>query len=110
MRYITRRRGDTYADVFKVQNKLTKQIVDLAGCMAVMTLDPNKAPVDASTNVYSLIGAVDVNQGTLAFAPSPEEADRLGSFYYDVQLVFANGRKRTVEVGRYRYVQDITKV
>jgi len=34
----------------------------------------------------------------------------VGGFYYDVQMTDGAGRKRTVLAGKYKYVQDITKV
>jgi hypothetical protein len=110
MTAITRRRGDTYADEFTVVSKTTKLPIDITGCTFVMTLDPDKAPVDASNNLYSLTGViVDALAGRVEFAPSDVQADQIGNFYYDVQMFDAAGRKRTLDLDKYTYQQDISK-
>jgi hypothetical protein len=76
-----------------------------------MTLDPSKAPTDNTNNVYQLTGTiVDAPAGKVEFAPDANQADQLGSYYYDVQMTDGAGRIRTIITGKYKYVQDITKV
>lgn len=110
MTIITRKRGDTYPDVIIVRNVSTGLPVNIAGATFALTLDTLKAPADALTNVYSLVGTiVDAAAGTVSFAPSAAQADHLGTFYYDVQMVGADGFKRTLGLDKYIYTQDITK-
>ena len=110
MTIITRKRGDTYPDVIAVKNAATGAVVNIAGATFTMTIDTLKAPADALTNVYSLTGTiVDAVAGTVSFAPSAVQADHLGTFYYDVQMVGADGFKRTIGLDKYIYTQDITK-
>ena len=110
MSNITRKRGDTYADEFIIKSASTGLPIDITGYTFVLTLDPERAPEDASQNVYALTGnIVDAANGRVEFAPTPLQADQLGNFWYDVQMVDGAGRKRTVVLAKYTYTQDITK-
>lgn len=107
---ITRVRGDTYADEFMFKNKKTGVAIDLTGYTLKMTLDPAKDPTDATNNLYQLDGVVvDALEGKVEFAPTATQADQVGQFFYDVQMIDALGRVRTAVVGKYKYLQDITK-
>lgn len=108
---IERKRGDTYADVFVFKNKATGVPLDLTGCSFLLTLDPAKDPVDNANNVYQLTGTIvaPATDGRVSFAPSDVQANQLGSFFFDVQMIDASSKKRTVDSGKYKYTQDITK-
>lgn len=107
---ITRKRGDTYADEFVLKNKKTKAPLDITGYTFVLTVDPEKAPLTDDNNLYSLTGVIlDAANGRVEFAPSEMQADRVGNFFYDMQMVDGAGRKRTVAAGKYVFRQDITK-
>ncbi|MES2180703.1 MAG: hypothetical protein V4493_01210 [Pseudomonadota bacterium] len=107
---ITRKRGDTYADGFILKNADTGDVIDITDCTFVLTVDPSKAPVDATNNLYSLVGDItDSLEGKVEFAPDVNQADHVGTFYFDVQMTDGAGRKRTVDSGKYKYIQDITK-
>lgn len=106
---ITRKRGDTYADEFTIKSKTTKLPINIAGF--TLTVDPSKTPVDDTNNLYQLTGTIlDAANGRVEFAPSAGQADQVGTFYFDVQMIDGAGRKRTIEGGKYKYEQDITKV
>jgi hypothetical protein len=110
MTEITRRRGDTYADEFTIKSKATGQPLDITGYTFTLTVDPSKAPVSATTNLYQINGViVEALAGRVEFAPTAIQADQLGSFFYDVQMVDGAGRKRTVVLDKYKYEQDISK-
>lgn len=110
MSNIERKRGDTYADEFIIKSATTGLPINIAGYFFTLTLDPSRAPEDASGNVYALSGTIlDAPNGRVEFAPTAIQADQLGAFYYDVQMVDGAGRKRTVVAGKYTYKQDITK-
>jgi hypothetical protein len=112
MSNITRRRGDTYADEFILKSKVTGVPIDLTGYTSfTLTVDSRQDPGDVSTQQYQLAGVVvgSPTAGRIAFAPNDGQANRVGSFFFDVQVVDAAGRKRTVDTGRYIYKQDITK-
>lgn len=107
---ITRKRGDTYADEFLVKSKATGLPINITGYTFVMTLDSNSAPTSSASNLYQLTGTIlDAAAGRVEFAPSALQADRLGSFFYDVQMIDGATRKRTIEHDAYIYTQDISK-
>lgn len=110
MSNIERKRGDTYADEFIIKSASTTLPLNITGYTFTLTLDPSKEPADASSNVYALAGTIlDAANGRVEFAPNALQANQLGAFYYDVQMVDGAGRKRTVVAGKYTYKQDITK-
>lgn len=107
---IQRRRGDTCADEFTLT--LDGSAVDLTGCTFVLTVDRRAAPNDTSTNLYQVEGVVsDPYSGIITFSPTSQQVDRVGFFYYDVEMTDAAGKKRTITpVGaKYVFYQDITK-
>lgn len=108
---ITRKRGDTYADEFEVISEITGVVIDITtGYTFLLTVDPEKAPTTATNNVYQLTGVVtDGPNGIVEFAPSAVQADQLGSYYFDVQMTDPTGRIRTIDDGKYKYIQDVTK-
>ena len=107
---ITLKRGDTYADEFIIKSKTTGLPINITGYTFLMTLDPEKYPATNANNLYQLAGTIlDATGGRVEFAPSALQADRTGSFFYDVQMIDGAGRKRTVEHDSYTYTQDITK-
>lgn len=106
---IERKRGDTYADEFTLTDKQTWEPVNLSGCSFLLTVDERPKPTNDLTRRYQLTGDVLPLEGKVLCAPTPEEADLVGTFYYDLQMTDATGRIRTVASGPYIYLQDITK-
>jgi len=107
---LSRSRGDTFADVFVVKSAATDTPLDLSGCSFLMTVDPSANPENADNNIFQLAGTViDAAAGRVEFAPSDAQADQVGSFYFDIQITDALGRKRTLKYGSYVFIQDITK-
>lgn len=110
MKLITRYRGDTYADEFTIRNKTTGLPVNITGYNFLLTVNTVRDPTNTATQQYQLVGViVSAVEGRVEFAPTALQADRLGLFYYDVQMVDGAGRKRTVVLDEYDYVQDIGK-
>lgn len=105
---ITRYRGDTGPDKILISKDGAAQ--NLTGCIVYMTLNTKKNPTDTVDQVYQLIGSVTTpTSGVVEFAPNATQADRVGLFYYDIQITDAVGNKITVAKDVYQYVQDITK-
>lgn len=105
-----RRRGDTYADEFTIRTKRTKTPINLTGYTFLMTVDSREFPSDISTQQFQMTGTIiNAVQGRVEFAPTEEQANRVGNFFYDVQIVDGLGRKRTIAAGPYDMIQDITK-
>lgn len=108
---ITRYRGDTFTDRFLVTNETTGDVVNLTGCTLYFTLNSESEPSDTSLQIYQLTGSVaDPTSGVVEFGPNSTQVDRVGIFYYDIELIDANSKVRTLDKGTYVYKQDITKV
>jgi hypothetical protein len=104
-----RYRGDTYADRLVITDA-TGAPVNITGYTFKLTLDTRTSPSDASTQVYQLVGVItDAVNGVVEFTPNDTQANLVGFYYFDVQMVDGQNRKRTIKRGRYIYTQDITK-
>ena len=106
-----RTRGDTYPDVFQVINTTTGAAVDLTGVTSIrMSINPSKAPVDATATISTRTGTVtDAATGWVSIPMSPTDADFVGKFFQDIEIVDAQGFKRTIDIGKYVFAQDVTK-
>lgn len=106
---ITRRRGDTKAIVFRFT--VSGVAMNLAGCSFLMTIDPEKAPLDDTANILQMTGSA-LDDGRVAFEMTEGEANIVpGTYFYDVQITDADGKISTPEdsCGKFRIIQDITK-
>lgn len=107
---LERRRGDTYADEFQIESETTGLVIDITSYTFLLTVDPEKRPVDDTNNLFQLTGTItDAATGLVEFAPTAVQTDELGTYYYDAQLTTPAGRIRTFEFGKYKFVQDVTK-
>ena len=106
---IIRRRGDTKSIIFRfVVDGVAMVLTD---CVFVMTVDPEKAPEDATNNLFQLTGTA-LGDGRVEFELTSEQADIIpGTYYYDVQITDADGKITTPEssCGKFTIRQDITK-
>lgn len=107
---LSRKRGDTYSDQFEIVSESTNLPISIVGYSFIMTVDPIRFPPDGSTIAFQIIGSItDAENGIVEFAPTLSQADKLGLFYYDIQMTDPSGKKRTVDSGEYKFSQDITK-
>jgi hypothetical protein len=107
---IERRRGDTYPDVITVKNRRTGSAVNTTGCTFKLTVDSRSAPTDNSTQLYQITGSVDAPaSGEVKFAPTAEQANLVGTFYYDIEMIDSYNQIITLDSDLYIYHQDITK-
>jgi len=105
---ITRKRGDTYPIEWAI--KSNGSALDITGALVWLTVDPSSAPVDNSNNLFSISGTVTNGPaGLIEFPISTPNADHLGDYFYDLQIKDTSGFIRTVEAGKFKFVQDITK-
>lgn len=109
MTTIERKRGDTYPEFFTI--KSDGVVLDITGCSFKLTVDPQKDPPTAVNNLFSLTGIIVglPSAGLVRFDFSPTNADHLGKFFYDLQMVDAASFIRTIEKDKFNFVQDITK-
>jgi hypothetical protein len=105
---ITRARGDTYPIEFTVKKNGVP--LDITSCTFLLTVDPSKTPVDDVNNLFSLPGSIiSAPAGTVSFPINDVQADHIGKFFYDLQMIDASSLIRTIQSGKFTFVQDITK-
>ena len=103
---ISRYRGDTKDLVLKLTQD--KQVFDLTDFSAVLGVNVEENPTEDNC-AFKSIAVVDPVPGTLAFSFAVEDVDRVGDFYYDVQLIDGAGKTSTIRKGKMVFVQDISK-
>jgi len=106
---IKRKRGDTRRIIFVIKDE-DGAIIDISSwSLFLLTVDPEKAPIDNTNNLFQITGALitDGTDGRIGFTP-PGTAD-VGDYYYDVQATDVNSEKITFASGSYKLSQDITK-
>lgn len=109
---IQRYRGDTVPDVYNILDDDDGNALDIStGYQFKMTLNSEKNPADDTNKLYSVTGTITNGPaGEVSFSPSTLQADQTpGTYYYDVQMIYPSGAIKTLEKGRYVYLQDITK-
>lgn len=110
MATLIRKRGDTRPDQFTVTSKRTGAAIDITGYTFLLTVDPSPEPIDAANNLFQLTGViVDAANGLVEFTPTLVQADNVGDYYYDAQLIDSGGHVETFSSGKYKFRQDITK-
>jgi len=110
MTTIERYRGDTRPDECTVFDKVTGQPVNIDGCTFLMTLDQKRNPVGDTTRLYQVVGQiVDAAVGRVNFSPTAEQANRVGTVYFDIQMTDPAGVVSTLDLDPYVFTQDITK-
>ena len=105
---LERRRGDTRPETLTV--KEASALLDVSACSFVMTLNTEKKPADTSNEIGQIIGApVAGSLGDVAFPFTLALANQLGNVYFDVEMTDAQGYISTINVGKIKFKQDITK-
>ena len=106
---VKRKHSDTYPEHFDV--KQNGAVIDIASCTFKLTVDPRKDPPDTSLNLFVIPGVIEgpSANGRVRFDFTLTEANHLGKFYYDIQMIDAAGYIRTIEKDKWTFVQDITK-
>jgi hypothetical protein len=109
-RDLLRRRGDTFADEFEITSETTGLAIDISSYSFLMTVATKSNPADNSLKLFEITGnKTDSANGLVEFAPTVSDTNRVGVFYYDIQMTDGASRIRTVETGKYEIKQDITK-
>ena len=103
---INRYRGDTKDLVLKLTQN--KQVFDLTDFSAVLGVNIEENPTEDNC-AFKTTAVVDAGAGTLTFPFVLEDVDRVGNFYYDVQLTDGAGKTSTIRKGKVVFAQDITK-
>jgi hypothetical protein len=106
---IDRSRGDTYR-IGLTFKESDGSLIDLSGGTITLTVNEENAPDDTANELFQSVGVDgDLTNGYAHFPLTADDADHLGRFYYDIEFIDANGKKRTLLEGEYLVSQDITK-
>ena len=111
MASITRFRGDTHPLTFALTDNATPAVaIDITGFTFLLTVDTLEEPADALTNVFSVAGdIVSGVGGTFKFTLTTGQADNLGEFFFDIEMIDAASAIRTIDKDTWTWTQDITK-
>lgn len=104
---ISRKRGDTKPFNFTIKDANGADQA-LAGFVFYLTVNSEKAPTNTDNQQFQLEGTTSA-AGSFSFAPTTDDVDLVGMYYYDVQIIDGDGVIYTVYEGKMTFVQDITK-
>ena len=99
-------RGDNPTVVVELVETGTTTPIDLTGATAKLSVHSVEFPVDVSTQIFELAGAIQApaTGGVVHFQPTTIEANQpAAEYYYQVQVVFADGTRRTFVTGLWEY-------
>jgi hypothetical protein len=107
---LERKRGDTRRIIFRVKDSDGLPVDISSGYSFILTVDPERSPIDASNNLFQITGIIiDGPNGRVGFPLTDQQADNLGTYYYDGQMIDPNSEKGTIVDGKIKFSQDITK-
>ena len=109
MNTITRKRGDDYS-IFLYLTDEDNEKLNITGATFILSTTPKRAAADANYG-FQITGAIVglASQGVVEFVFDSSAADNLGKFYYDIEMLDAGGKTRTVDDGTIIFNQDIGK-
>jgi len=83
---LTRTRGDTYPIRMTMTNP-DGTAMDLTNKQVLLTVNTEEDPADTTNQVFQIVGTItDALLGKVEFAPTDDQADNVGTFYYDVEV------------------------
>lgn len=104
---LKRFRGDTYP--IRVRLSKNRAALDVTGYQFALTLHTNPAPAADDPAVQKTGAIEDAPAGLVRFDFDAADVDRVGLYYYDMQLTDAAGKMLTFKAGSITFVQDLTK-
>ena len=106
---LDRVRGDTQRIIMRITDAAGAAVNISQWSAFKLTVDPSKAPEDATTKVEEMTGIITSGglDGRVHFIPSGTIP--AGRYFYDAQALDSNDEKYTFASGRYTVTQDITK-
>lgn len=109
---VTRRRGDTYPEVFRIEADGAP--LDITGyTLFKLTVSAIKepGPNDSGEELFTLTGAItDAVNGEVEYTITAGQADQTPkTYFYDAEYTDAASDIRTFVQGKWTFTQDITK-
>ncbi len=80
--------------------------IDLTSAVVVLTVNSLESPPDETTQIFQLAGAIQApaTAGIVHFSPTTVQANQEpASYFYDIQVTFADGTRRTIAIGDWEY-------
>lgn len=107
---ITRKRGDNFPFQFAITDDADAPI-GITGFSFRFVVDPSNEPTDASANLMDLTGILSNPAGGIfEFQPTTIEMDiDPETYFYEIQMIDAAGKLRTIVQGSFTIEQDIVK-
>lgn len=107
---LERYRGDTLPIMCTVSTVATQTATNITGCSFLFTVNSLCNPPDNTTQVMQVVGDVaDAVNGVVQFAPTVDQVNLVGFYYFDIQMTDTYGNTCTLVKGSIVFRQDITK-
>ncbi len=107
MQILERLRGDTYPILATFTSK--GKPYDLLNCTLLLSVSTEQNPTGSTYEFQSSGSITDAANGKASFPVDATAADRVGDFFFDIEITDAGGYKRTPVKGKITFTQDITK-
>lgn len=109
MSVLKRYRGDT--DKIGVQLSSKGAPINLTGCSLMLSVSAVSNPKSSTEIIQQTTATLDddPSTGKAYFEFDPGDWDFIGTYYYDIQLTYADGTVKTVTKSHLTIEQDITK-
>jgi hypothetical protein len=103
-------RGDSFETEITVKNKAGSEI-DISGFTFALTVNTAPDPSDNTNEVFTVAGVInDALNGKVGFSPTDTDTDiSPDTYFYDIQMIDAASKKRTIVIAQFLITQDITK-
>jgi len=83
---LSRTRGDTWPIRMTFTNP-DGTPMDLTNKQVILTANTEENPIDTTNQVFQIVGTItDAEAGKVEFPLSPDQADNVGTFYFDVEV------------------------
>lgn len=104
-------KGDTFTFPVTVIDSQTKLPIDLTGASVLMQVKVDKEDEISVLEISTANGRANVGNGIININVSDEVmgAIEAGVYFYDLQIVFLDGTKKTWLVGMFIITQDTSR-
>ncbi len=106
---LTRKRGDTKSIGMTLKDS-DGAVIDVTGYTFSLSVNSDEEPLNTANELFTSVGTiVDGPNGKISFPVSVSDADNVGEFFYDAQLIDTATEKLTFLRGSFLMTQDIGK-
>ena len=106
---IQRHRGDTTPIEVTITDS-AGAAVPITGYAFTLSVSATSSAPETADYLFQSTGSItDAIAGTVEFPISAADADNVGSYWYDVEMVDASAKVKTIADGVFQLDQDVTK-